>query len=118
MWERHPDPCPYFSDDVLIAADKLWRDAESRAAADPAVLFRVRVSRLSVDYAIVERAKCEVAGKIPLNERLKALAIERLGPYFEALAGAGQVRLSEGSPLDIEKYRRESAAGLGISPEK
>jgi hypothetical protein len=118
MWERHPDPCPYFSDDVLIAADRLWRDAESRAAADPAVLFRVRVSRLSVDYAIVERAKCELAGKIPLNEGLKALAKERLGPYFEALAGAGQVRLSEGSPLDIEKYRRESAAGLGISLEK
>jgi len=118
MWERHPDPCPYFSDDLLIAADRLWREAESKTASDPVVLDRVRVSRLSVDYAIVERARCEVSGKISLNEGLKVLAIERFGPYFEALARGGQIRLSEGSPLDIEKYRRDLAAGLGIPLQK
>lgn len=45
-------------DDALLAkADALWDEAEAAVAGDPKTLERVKVGRLSVDYAIIERAR-------------------------------------------------------------
>jgi len=113
-----PPSSPHLADDVLIKADALWRDAEKLAASDAAVLKRVQVARLSVDYAIQGRTQLEVIGKLPLNIGLKALAVERFEPYLRTLESSGVVRLSEGSPLDLKKYRESLAAGLGIPSGK
>ena len=56
----HPDH-PHLPDELLVKANGLWQQAESLAAAEPATLRRVKVSRLSVDYAILERARLESA---------------------------------------------------------
>ncbi len=49
---------PYLTDELLERADRLWDDAERLAAGDGAdVLARVQTARLSVDYAIIERAR-------------------------------------------------------------
>ena len=68
---------PHIADDLLLKADALWQEAEERASMDPETLKRVRISRLSVDYAIVERVRLEIAGKLPLNNDMKTIGIEK-----------------------------------------
>ena len=49
---------PYLTEPLLEQADRLWDEAEQLAAQDgPDVLARVQTARLSVDYAIIERAR-------------------------------------------------------------
>lgn len=107
---------PHLPDELLIAADRLWQKAEDLAAGDEAVLARVRIARLSVDYAIAERAR---AAGIPKNVALTplaALALKRYRPYVETLAASGITRFHEGRPLDIPAYRAGLAAALGWEP--
>ncbi|MEW6072900.1 MAG: DUF4838 domain-containing protein [Planctomycetota bacterium] len=107
---------PHLPDELLLAADRLWREAEELAAGDEAVLGRVRIARLSVDYAIAERVRA--AGPPPDAPRtpLAALAVERYRPYVETLAASGITRLHEGRPLDVAAYRAGLAAALGVDP--
>ena len=51
-----PPGSPYLTDELLIQADRLWQEAEAAVAEEPEILGRVRLSRMSVDYAILERA--------------------------------------------------------------
>jgi len=55
IWAGPADP--YLNDDLLATADGIWDDAETAVAKEPAVLARVQTARLSVDYAIIERAR-------------------------------------------------------------
>jgi hypothetical protein len=64
---------------------------------------------MSVDYAIVERARLRTA-----SAELKALAAARFKPFFEVLGRSGLTRLREGSPLDINDYRQKLAGALGL----
>ncbi|MCU0979547.1 MAG: DUF4838 domain-containing protein, partial [Pirellulaceae bacterium] len=52
-----PPASPHLTDDLLVEANRLWQEAEQLAAGDAALLRRVQISRMSVDYAIVERAR-------------------------------------------------------------
>jgi hypothetical protein len=79
------------------------------------VLRRVQISRLSVDYAIVERARLELAGRLPLNNDLKLLARERFESYIKTLACSSPSQFSEGAPFHLEDYCKALAAGLGIT---
>ena len=45
----------HLPDGLLVKANGLWQQAENLVAAQPAILRRVRLSRMSVDYAILER---------------------------------------------------------------
>jgi hypothetical protein len=47
----------YLSEELLDRADLLWDQAERAVADLPEVLERVRIARLSPDYAILERAR-------------------------------------------------------------
>jgi len=105
---------PQVADDLLLRANGLWREAERRVEADPVRLRRVRISRLSVDYAIVERTRMELAGHLPLNEDLKALALERYQPFLKTLKESGITRLHEWRILDFDQYSREVINGLGV----
>jgi hypothetical protein len=61
-----PVEAPYLTDRFLEKADALWEKAEASVGDDPDTLFRVRVARMSVDYAILMRgggdqlASCDV----------------------------------------------------------
>ncbi len=55
IWAGPADP--YLNDGLLSTADAMWDDAEKAVASDPAALARVQTARLSVDYAIIERAR-------------------------------------------------------------
>ena len=78
------------------------------------MLTRVKLSRLSVDFAILERGRLQSLGKMPLDKSYMALVAARFQPFFAALAQSQVVRLREGQPLDKEVYRRDLAKDLQI----
>jgi len=103
---------PHLTDELLMKADQLWQQAESLAAAEPEVLQRVKISRLSVDYAILERSRLEALRKLPVNERFTAVVKARFQPFIATLQKSKVARLHEGQPLDKEAYRRGLAGDL------
>lgn len=55
IWASPSDP--YLNEDLLAQADTIWDAAEAAVAAEPDTLARVQTARLTVDYAIIERAR-------------------------------------------------------------
>ncbi len=108
---------PHLTDELLAQADALWQEAERLAAPDAAVLRRVQLSRMSVDYAIVERARAGAgrsAAAADDDAPILAVARRRFGPFMETLRTSGLTNLREGARLDFDAYRRQLAAALGI----
>lgn len=69
-------------DDVVLAkADRLFDAAEAAAANDPAFLERIKIARLSPDYAIIERARNKQGN---LYEVDHANFTVRIQPAFDA----------------------------------
>ncbi|MGA2034868.1 MAG: DUF4838 domain-containing protein [Thermoguttaceae bacterium] len=109
-----PPTKPYLTADFLTQANLLWEDAERQAAAAPDILRRVQIARMSVDYAILERARAEgrPAGATP--SPLAGLAVGRFTPFMRTLSASGLTRLHEGAVLDLPSYRAELAKALGL----
>ena len=107
---------PHLPDGLLLKANGLWQEAESRAAEDPAVLGRVKISRMSVDYAILERARLEATKRLPPDPALRAAAAARLKPFFEVLRPSGLTRFHEGRPLKIDSYQSDLCKALHLDP--
>lgn len=103
LWS--PPGSPHLGGETLSQATALWDQAERAAADQPAVLLRVQRSRMSVDYAIVERARHEPG--------LRPLAHRRLEPFLKTLADSGLTRLREGQPLNVADYRAQLVQALG-----
>ena len=103
----------HLTDKLLIESDQLWQQAEAQVADDAETLKRVKLSRMSVDYAILERARLQAAKKLPANSALKALAAARFKPFFEVLQHSGLSRIQEWTVLDVSDYRKKLAGALG-----
>jgi hypothetical protein len=97
---------PHLTDAMLITASDLWQEAENRVQSDAAMLERVQFSRMSVDWAIMERVRMEKANPATANADLKKLAVVRFEPFMAALKAGGVVRLSEGAVLNLDAYRQ------------
>ena len=69
---------------------------------------------MSVDFAILERARLETPRSLPIDEPFLAIAAERFTPFFQTLHTSTLTRLSETEPLDKEAYRRDLARALRI----
>ena len=108
---------PHLSDELLGEADRLWQQAEDAARDDPDVLRRVRLSRMSVDYALVERARLQSAGSAASNQAPLDLARRRFEPFMETLGSSGMTRLMEYQPLDLPAYRAGLVSALGMGDE-
>jgi len=109
---------PHLAEDLLLAANGLWQQAEAAVAGDPEVLQRVKISRMSVDYAIVERVRVQRQKKVPGGEELPALAAVRFGPLIETLKASGLTNLHEHRRLDLAEYRKGLAGVLKIELPK
>lgn len=111
---------PYLAAELLTRADVLWSQAETRAGEDAGALDRVRRSRMSVDYAIMERARA--AAKAPTGQaadekaELLALARRRFAPFMETFFAGKLTRIREWRDVDKAEYRTALAADLGIAP--
>ena len=103
---------PHLAGTLLLTADQLWQQAETAAAGDPGTLARVKISRMSVDYAILERARLQSAGRLPPDAALRAAAARRLEPFFQVLRPSGLTRLREGVPLVIDRYESDLVKAL------
>ena len=97
-----------------MKADALVATGRRLAAGEPDVLRRVKLSRMSVDYAIVERARLESRQRLPINGPFLAMARERFAPFFQTLQTSKITRFNEWEPLDKEAYRRDIALSLQI----
>lgn len=106
---------PHLTDELLRKADALWEEAERQVAADPEVLRRVKVSRMSVDYAILERARASQP-KPPAGTPPDPFVAQRFKAFFEVLPTSGLTHLSEGQALNVSDYRARLAAALRLEP--
>lgn len=109
-----PPSSPHLTTPLLLEANALWEQAEKATAGQPEVLQRVRVGRMSVDYAIAERARAEAGKGTKGDQPLVELARRRFAAYIETLGASGLTHLSEGGALKLDEYRRNLAAALGI----
>lgn len=96
-------PWPYLTEEIMDRADKLWERAEAAVKDQPEVLQRVRIARLSPDYAIIEhqRRKAKVDKTRIDHERfLYATDNEsldrRIRRFLDLAPKAGIVTLREG----------------------
>ncbi len=80
------------------------------------MLRRVKLGRMSVDYAIVERARAAAGKKDKADAKLMALAAARYKPFMETLGTSGMTQLREGQVLKFDEYRAGLAAALGLKP--
>ena len=105
---------PHVTDALLIEADMLWQQAEDAVSDKPAVLRRVTLSRMSVDYAVLARACRRVVKKQPANPQLHALAVARFEPFFQTLQACPLSRIREWTKLNKDQYRKQLAVALGV----
>ena len=98
-----PPTSPHLTDELLMEADRLWQEAERLAASDAAVLKRVQLGRMSVDYAIVERVRAAAGKKDSPPSPLAALAVERFKPF---VGNAGRQRPDPPARMAATRYRR------------
>jgi len=109
-----PPTHPHLTDELLVEADGLWQQAEDLVADEPDVLRRVKLSRMSVDYAIVERARLQAAQGQRDKPPLGPLAARRFKPFVDTLDSSDLTRLMEWQALDKADYRAKLAAALGL----
>lgn len=115
IWAK-PDS-PHLNNALLTKADQLWQQGELLVAKQPELLDRVQRSRMSVDYAILERARLQVQKKLPADESFLKLAATRFKPFCDTLDRSSLTRLHEHKNVDKTAYRRELAKELGIKAE-
>jgi len=109
-----PPASPHLTTELLVEANALWQEAEKLVAEKPEVLRRVQISRMSVDYAIVERARNAATQPGGVDGALVALAKQRFAPYIETLRTSGLKNLREGRALNLEEYRAGLVKALKI----
>ena len=100
---------------MLAKADALWNQAEAAVAKEPEVLDRVKRSRMSLDFAILERARLESKKQMPANAATVKLAAERFAPFRKTLKASPLTKLSEYQNINKDAYCRDLARDLGIT---
>ena len=106
---------PYLTDELLVKANEFWQQAEDLVTAEPDILQQVKLSRMSVDYAILERARLQAKQKLPASDSFMSLAVARFKPFIQSLQSSSLTRLGEQTPLDKDVYHRDLAHDLKIN---
>lgn len=110
---------PHLTPELLATANRLWAESEACVQNDAVLVDRVRRSRMSVDYAIVEQARA--AAKVPekkcsdSQKSLISLAQSRFEPFTATMAASKLTRIREWKDVDKAAYRQTLATDLGIS---
>ncbi|MFA6816578.1 MAG: hypothetical protein WCS73_09825, partial [Lentisphaeria bacterium] len=93
----------YLSNDLLTEANLLWQKAEQLVANQPDELRRVKISRMSVDYAITEGARALLKKQkkaVSVDSNLVQLARTRMDPFLTVLESSN-VKYVQGWPASV-----------------
>ena len=95
-----PRTAPFLTDALLEEASLIWDQAEAAVEEQPAVLDRVQVARLSVEYAILDRQNATSLGGLSVDhENLTATVdpafTQRVKHFFEVARRAGVTLMDE-----------------------
>ncbi len=108
----------HLTPELLTQSNALWDQAEALAKKDAAALDRVRRSRMSVDYAIVEQARAAMKvadGKRTARQRdLITLARSRFATFMQTFERSKLTRIREWKDVDKADYRKTLATDLGL----
>jgi len=102
-------PWVYLTDEVLTQAEALWDQAEAAVAGQGDVLRRVRIARLSLDYAQLEQARARGAAAWGRPDHRTFTVVpdpallKRVDRFRELGKAAGITTLMEGT-LTVEHY--------------
>jgi hypothetical protein len=115
---------PLYTDELLQKGDALWDEAEKAVANQPEVLERVRIGRLPVDYAIIERARMQGAALYEIDSEAKTLSVKpdflaRTKRFCDVAKRNGVTAMREG-PATIDTYcaELEQIQGLQAGPAR
>jgi hypothetical protein len=102
---------PVLDDAILAQADGLWTDAERAVAREPELLERVKVARLPVDFAIIERARADGLSMYAYEPATGDLALRpaiaaRIANFLEVASRNGVTNMREHNGA-FALYRRE-----------
>lgn len=119
IWEG-PD-ARYLSDDILARADSLWETAEAAVREEPEVLKRVRIARLSTDYASIWRDVLH-GGAFLVDQDGLSLTVDpsftaRLDRFCHIASNAGTSRLKEYG-YTVDEFRDEIEDRVSPRPLK
>lgn len=97
---------PYLTVDLMEKADALWNEAELLVSTEPGLLRRVRLARLSPDYAIIEHYHLQPGEMIRYEgnpRRGKVAGIDpsleaRVRRFLEVFESSGVTHIREGKP--------------------
>lgn len=97
IWQG-PD-AEYLTDEILARSDSLWDAAENAVRDMPDVLERVKIARLSVDYAIIARDRTRggayLVGHDNLRLEINPAFTERVDRFCRVASDAGVCKLRE-----------------------
>lgn len=113
VWQG-PD-AEYLTDPVLARADSLFDAAEKAVAGDPEVLERVRIARLSPDYAIICRDRLRGGAYIVDHERRRITvdpAFSARAERFCSTAERAGVKLLREYDLTVKEFREDIAKNV------
>lgn len=105
----------HLSNALLAAADPLWQQAESRVIGNRVLSRRVRMARLSVDFAILERARLQSQRKLPVDPKFRNLAAARFRPFCDAFQTSRVTHLLESDSLNKQAYCKQLAKDLRLA---
>lgn len=116
-----PAEADYLTDEVLAKSDRLWDKAERAVAKDPAVLERVKVARLPVDYAFIETGCAAGTGLYAVDQEKMSVTVN---PEFAArvrrfidVAGRNDVTWMNEGQIAFPKYKEKLEGLLEMSAE-
>ena len=104
----------YLAPDIIARADELLDDAERSAASDPGALERVKVLRLSLQYAKISRVQPTYAlvGEQYRAAGLPAWCEPTVREFFDVAKRNGVTLINEGRALD--DYRQQVDRGFKV----
>lgn len=111
-----PGESPFLTDEILAEADRLWDMAEAAVIADAETHERVRIARLSVDYALIDRYLHDIENAWQADHQKGNIApgsylADKVHSFFEVAEAAGVTNIREWDGA-LSKYKEQTLADI------
>ncbi len=113
---------PVLNDRIMKKAERLWDKAEAAVAYEPVTLERVKIARLSVDYAAIERMRDKGLAMYDYDLKtqqatLRPDMVTRIERFLDVATRNGVTNIREqGGALDIYRQSLENLRAVTSEP--